>query len=371
MLASPLSANFTERLFHEYFPPPRFLEMPAVGLNISDDAVSVMELVRHKNAYAVGRHGRRLLPKESILGGYVNDKDAVVGELRKLKSELKLDFVNASLSEEKAYLFKAKIPRVSHKEIRAALEFRLEENVPIPVEEAIFDYTIITGAGHGNEDHLDIGVTVLPKKVVETYTELLDDAGLSPLSFEIEAQAISRAVIRKGDRGTYLLVNFGESKTGLFIVSGEVVHFTSTVAIGGAHITEAIAKFLSVSAEEAIRIKHAQAAVADKKHMDMFLSLMNALSALKDEINKLSMYWHTHKSEGGEAGPRITKMILCGRDAALPGFADYLVPALQSEVAIGNVWSNTFSLDEYIPPIQFGESLDYAAAVGLALPKSH
>src|SRR3989344_4796727 len=99
MLASPPFANFTKRLFHEYFPPPRFLEMPAVGLNISDDAVLVVELVRYKNAYAVGRYGRRPLPRESILGGYVNDKDAVVGELRKLKSDLGLDFVNASLSE--------------------------------------------------------------------------------------------------------------------------------------------------------------------------------------------------------------------------------------------------------------------------------
>ncbi len=367
----PVTANFTQRLFHEYFPPPRFLEMPAVGLTISDDAVSAIELVRRRDAYAVGRFGRRPLLKESIMGGYVNDKDAVVGELRKLKNELKLDFVNASLSEEKAYLFQTSIPKVSYKEIRSALEFKLEENVPIPAQEAVFDYTILEGVGHGNEDHLDIGVTVLPKKVVETYTELLETVGLLPLSFEIEAQAISRAVIRKGDRGTYLLVNFGENKTGLFIVSGEVVRFTSTVAIGGEYITKAIAKFLSVSAEEAVRIKHAQAAVADKKNMDLFLSLMNALSALKDEINKLSIYWHTHKSEGGESGPRITKMILCGRDAAFPGFADFLSPVLQNGVEVGNVWSNTSSLDEYIPPIPFGESLDYAAAVGVALPKGH
>lgn len=366
-----VTAHFTERLFHEYFPPPRFLEMPAVGLNISDDAVSALELVRHRNAYAVGRFGRKPLPKRSIAGGYVNDKDAVIGELRKLKSELRLDFVNASFSEEKAYLFKAKIPRVLHKEIRAALEFKLEENVPIPVQEAIFDYTIISESGRGSGDHFDVGVTVLPRKVVETYTEILDAADLSPLSFEIEAQAVARAVIPSGDKGTYLLVNFGESKTGLFIVSGGVVHFTSTVAIGGTHITEAIAKFLSVSVEEAARIKHAETALADKKNMNLFLSLMNALSALKDEINKLSMYWRTHTSDGGETEPKITKMILCGRDAALPGFADYLSPALQSGVEVGNVWSNTFSLNEYIPPIQLGESLDYAAAVGLALPKGH
>lgn len=363
--------HIRSRIFHQFFPPPRFLEMPAVGLDISDNAVSALELVRRKGAFAVGRFGRRLLPQGAISGGYVNDRDAVVGELRKLRDILKLDFVNASLSEEKAYLFKTKIPRVSRKEIRGVLEFKLEENVPIPVSDAIFDYTVIAQSGHDVDDHMDVGVTVLPKKVVDTYAELLDAAGLVPLSFEIEAQAISRSVIAKGDRETYLVVNFGESKTGLFIVSDEVVHFTSTVAIGGVHITDAIAKYLSVSSEEAQKLKREHAAFRDKKNMDLFLSLMNAISALKDEVSKLSMYWHTHTDSGGESGRKIGRIILCGRDASFTGFSDYLSLALQCKVEVGNVWRNTCSFDEYIPPIFSDESLDYAAAVGLALPKGH
>lgn len=365
------SQNVTHRVFYQFFPPPKFLEMPAVGLDISDTAVSALELVRYKRAFAVGRFGRRLLPKGSISEGYVNDPDAVVGELRKLRDALKLDFVNASISEEKAYLFKAKIPRVSRKEIRGVLEFKLEENVPIPASEAIFDYALISDPAHEATDHLDVGVTVLPKKVVETYTELLGDAGLIPLSFEIEAQAISRSIVAKGNRETHLLVNFGENKTGLFIVSDEVVHFTSTVAIGGVHITEAIAKYLSVSMEEATALKREHSAFKDKKNVDLFLALMNSIAALKDEINKLSIYWNTHAGADGEVPKKIQKIILCGRDAGLSGFADYLSLASQSPVEVGNVWRNTFSLDDYIPPIVLDESLDYAAAVGLALPKGH
>ena len=185
--------------------------MPVVGLAISDNAISAIELVRRQGAFAVGRFGRSVLPPGILSGGYINNKDAVIEELRKLKDSLKLDFVNASLSEEKAYLFSTKIPRVSQKEIRGALEFKLEENVPIPASDAIFDYTIIPQAGHDTGDHLDVGVTVLPKKVVDTYAEVLDAVGITPLSFETEAQAISRAIIRKGDKDTYLVVNIGET----------------------------------------------------------------------------------------------------------------------------------------------------------------
>lgn len=365
------SSKLSQRIFHEFFPPPKFLEMPAVGLDISDTAVTALELIRRKGAYAVGRYGQRAFPLGVISGGYVNDKERVVAELAKLKDELRLDFVNASLSEEKAYLFKTSIPRVPKKEIRSVLDFKLEENVPIPAEEAVFDYTVITQEGHASPDHLDVSVTVLPRKVVDTYTELLSTAELVPLSFEIEAQSIARAVVGQGDRGTYLIVNFGETSTGLFIVSDEVVSFTSTVSIGGRNITEAIAKYLSIGIEEAKKIKRERTAVTGRKNMDLLFSLMNAISALKDEVNKLSVYWHTHKDARGELRKKIGKIILTGRDSALPGFDEYLAISLSAPVEVGAVWRNAFSFDEYTPPIPFDESLDYAAAVGLALPKGH
>lgn len=367
----PEVISFKDRLFYEFFSPPAFLDMPAIGLSISDTAISVIELVRKKDAYAVGRFGRSILPSGAISGGYVNDKDSVVVELRRMKETMKLDFIHASLSEEKAYLFDTRIPYVQKKEIRGTLEFKLEENVPIPASEAIFDYTVIPRHISSHNNHIDVNVTVLPRKVVDTYIELITEAGLIPLSFEIEAQAVARAVVPRGDTGTYLVVNFGENKTGLFIVSNEVVHFTSTVGIGGANITAAIAKYLSVSIKEAEVVKREHAALKDRKNMDLFFSLMNAISALKDEVNKLSMYWHTHKDGAGEMGQKIQKIVLSGRDAGLSGFDDYLSLSLGLPVTVGNVWVNTFSFHEYVPPLTLGESLDYAAAIGLAMPKGH
>ncbi len=364
-MRSQLTSHFLER----FFPTPKFLEMPEVGLAISDSAISALELVKSSSGYTLGRFGRRTLPQGSITGGYVNDRDAVVEELRKLKNILNLDFVNASLPEEKAYLFKTKIPHVEEKEIRGALEFKIEENVPLPAEEAIFDYVVITEAGHEANNHLDIGMTVLPKKVVDTYAELLSLADITPLSFELEAQAIARAIVPEGDSNTYLVAHFEEQKTGLFIVSEGVVRFTSTVGIGGTHITEAIAKHLAISVEEAQKVKSEHTAFKHKKHEELFLSLINALSALKDEIGKLSVYWSTHKEQGEEPPRKISKILLCGRDSGLSGLSEYFSSVLQIKVEVGNVWQNAFSLRDYIPPIAFDESLDYATAVGLALSR--
>lgn len=364
--------SFSSRIFTEFFPPPKFLEMPAVGLDISDDAITALELIRRRASYAVGRFGRAILPAGAVAGGYVADREAVVGALKKLRKELGLSYVNASLSEEKAYLFKTRLPRLPRKEIRSALEFKLEENVPIPAAEAIFDYSVVNAADHVAIDHLDIAVTVLPQKTVEVYVGILKDAGFTPLAFEIEAQAIARAVVAAaGDRGAYLIVNFGESKTGLFIVSDETVLFTSTASLGSTAILQAVGKHFSLPAAETLDMARVGTMLREHGGTNSISSLTETLSALRTEVNKLSVYWRTHRGEGGEVGKEISRVISTGRISALPGLTEYLALALGIPAETGNVWRNICSFEEYIPPILFEESLEYAAAVGLALSQGH
>jgi Tfp pilus assembly PilM family ATPase len=46
------------------------------------------------------------------------------------------------LPEEKAYLFTTSIPKVAQKDIRSAIEFKMEENVPIPASDLVFDFLV-------------------------------------------------------------------------------------------------------------------------------------------------------------------------------------------------------------------------------------
>ena len=54
---------------------------------------------------------------------------------------------------------------------------------------------------------------------MDVYLELFQGTGLTPLSFEIEADAIGRAVIPAGDKGTYMVMDFGKNRSGIYIVS--------------------------------------------------------------------------------------------------------------------------------------------------------
>lgn len=209
-------------------------------------------------------------------------------------------------------------------------------------------------------------MSVLPVKVVSTYIEVLEAAGLIPVSFQVESQAISRAVIKKGDRDTYLVVNLGEEKTGLCVVSDEVVQFASTFVLSkesSRHALEATASF-------ALKASKEQDASCDEFWMKQ----------VADEIQKLFSYWHTHEDKQGELGKKISRVILVGDHPNVGGCLGPVSSSVDVPVTIANVWVNTFSLDEFIPDIPLmhvaqnkndDSSLKYAAAIGLALPQEH
>jgi type IV pilus assembly protein PilM len=353
------------RTLLHYFPTPRFLSMPSVGFEVTPEAVRFLEFKRGKLGLEIGRFGERRLPpsdddEENFLGGERIKK--IVTEIR---NENKLELVTVALPEEKVYLFKTEVPRLKPTEIRESIELKLEENVPIPPKEAIFDYEIIPTTGENNPDRLNVSVSVVPRQVTTRYLEFFRSLNMTPVSFKVSAQAVADSVIKKGDVSPTIIMNFGDRKTGFYIVSNGIVHFTSTIAVGGNSLTEAIKKSFSISFAQAEKMKMEKGVMKDKKNTELFFSLVSTLSVLKDEVNKLSVYWDDHLERYTDKKQKVVKVVLCGRESVLHGLAEYLQTSLTVPVELANVWVNTISLNERIPPISRNDSLSYASVIGL------
>lgn len=349
--------------FYQFSPPPQFLQMPAVGLDISDAAMRFAELVEKRKGLVIGRFGERPIPRGVIESGEVKkpaDLRAVFSDIQKV---YKLEFVSVSLPEEKAYLFELHIPSMKYNDIRGAIELVLEEHVPLSAGEALFDYDIVKE----DESTMSISVSVVPRSLVDGYLEAFEGSGITPVAFEVEAHSVARAIVPEEDKGTYMTVDFGRTRTGIAIVSEGAVQFTSTVPVGGGSLTDAIAKNLKVSYEEAEKIKHEKGISGENGNEEISLALMSTVSILRDEINKHQMYWQGHVDDYGKKRPMIQKIYLCGGDSNLTGFASYLASGLTSPVELANAMINVNTLDEYIPEISFNDSLRYATAFGLAL----
>lgn len=355
--------NSFNKFFFKFFPPPNFLIAPSFGLDISDESLKFIELVSTKNGIRVGRHGEREIPPGVIESGKIKDPKRMEEILLSLRKEEGVKFVRVSLPEEQVYLFQLRLEKKGLKNVKEGIELALEEHVPIQAQEAIFDYDLVKE----DAQSLEVQVAAIPQNVIEDYLLLFEHSEISVQSFELEAQALSRAVIKDGDMETYMIVDFGKKRTGIFIVSRGIVMFTSTLDVGGVILTNMIQKSFNVSFEEAEKMKHQYGLQRNVANKEIFAVLLNSVSILRDEIAKHFLYWHTHKDGEDKNNPPIKKIILCGGDSNLIGLADYISVSMKSPVQMANVWVNIVNTENYIPEMNFKQALSFSTALGLTL----
>ena len=213
-------------------------------------------------------------------------------------------------------------------------------------------------------------VSVFAEKEVFAYVNMFIGTGMVPVSFEIEAQAIARAVVPLNSKEACMIVDIGRTRTGVSILSDGVVRFTSTIDVGSETITNTNEKNFSVTYDEAEKIKNKNKISKSTADKEFFIATISTLSILQDEINKLYIYWHTYRQEGQQE-KKIKRLILCGGGANLKGLEDYLSANLRVKVEIANPWVNVNSFNNYIPEIPFRKALGYTAVIGLALHSTY
>lgn len=351
------------KFFFRFFPLPKILSDSLFGLDISDESLKFVELIATQNGIRVGRYGERSIPPGVIESGKIKDSKKMEEILSTLRKEEGVKSVRVSLPEEQLYLFALKLEKLGLKNVREGIELALEDHVPILAQDAIFDYEVVSE----NAQNLEVQVTAVPKNIIENYLLIFKRSQIAVKSLELEAQAVSRAVIKKNDLGTYMIVDFGKKRTGIFIVSKGIVVFTFTLDLGGVMLTNMIEKNFKVSFEEAEKMKHKYGLNRSIDNKEIFALLLNNVSVLRDEIVKHFLYWQTHKDEEGKNNPPIKKIIFCGGDSNLIGLPDYISISVKSAVEMANVWINISNTGNYVPEIGFNQSLAFATALGLAL----
>jgi len=336
--------------------------MPAVALDISDRSVKFLKIGRGKKGLSVDFFGEKIIPQGTIESGVIQDREGLKNIIKDLVKEKGFDKAVISLPEEKAFLVTMHIEGVSKSELRESISLQIEEHIPLPGAEIIFDYDIIKEHKGGFE----VAVNAMSKAIVRTYFDAISEAGALPLAMEVEGQAMARSLVRENNEGTYMLVDFGRMRTSFTIVGDGKARFSTTVPIGGEKIVDAIENNLKVGRDKARNMKEE---IGLKKEDDerLFQAITPVVSLLRDEISKHHAYWNNRTDEKGHSYPGLYKVIVCGGDANIPGLMDYLASGCDLTFSIGNPWINMNSLEKYIPEIPRNHALRYATAIGLAL----
>jgi len=355
------------------------LKTPAVGFDISDKSIRYIQFGIKKNRLFIKQFGEKKLPDGIIEAGEIKKEDEFTSFLKTQFKNTDIKYAVVSLPEEKSLLDIIELPKMDRREIRKNLNLQLENYFPIKSNEAVFDYEILN-ARTDSQNFFDILAAVFPLRVVKTYQKTFMAAGIKPLAFESETEALKTALLEENNPPE-MIVDFGKTRSTFAVFVKNNVLFTSTVKIGGEDLDRVLAKSLTVSVEEAEKIKKEKGAMPpfhknyiqnqnqNDEEKEIQSILVPTISALRQEIEKYILYWQGHYSHihNKNTGINIKEIILCGGDANLPGLPEYLSLTLKLPVKLANVWRNVFSLDKYIPEIEFNNSLKFATAVGLGL----
>lgn len=346
-----------------FFPPPVYLTMRHSGVSLSDDGVRIIGFTPKGNQLRVAHCAFEPVAPGVITGGTVEKPEALIEALKKLQQKFSVEFVAGSIPDEKAYIFTTRIPRQGDIDLSDAVAFRIPDNVPISGADAMYTFSILAET----PEYVDVVVRVVHQKAVSIYLDVFKQAGMEPLLFKIQSQAVADAVCAFTDMEPRIIVHIEPSKTTCMIVDRHEVQFSTVLDVGTNAFVSALEKAFSISHGEALMMVKGTMFIK-RTQEDVFFALGNVLSVIRDQIIKLREYWKTKSEKEGEKDRPMQHLSVTGLPAAIDGFAQYLDQNIDLTVIPANVWSNAFSLDTHIPSITRSEALEYASAIGLALP---
>ncbi len=319
------------KTFLDIFPPPDFLLISNSGIVLTDAHTRFVELKRDVSGrgFRISRSEKIDNPEGAIVSGVVSDEAKLVSVLKPLAAKSGARYARVALPDEKTYIFTTSIDEVAPENLRDAAAFIIEEYVPISVADAVFDFEVV-GRSKAKKK-INIAVSVAPKSLVESYTKAFEASGITPISFDIESQAIARAVIPHYDERAHLIINLSKHKAGLYVAEDGVVQFSTNISYG--------------------------------QESD--------ISDVEGEMKKVIDFWNGRSENYGRGNGQIEKIVVCGAGADESGFSSRLLERFDVESALADENVNISGSDAKSGKIKNKDSSDYVAAIGLILHREN
>ncbi|MFA5211486.1 MAG: type IV pilus assembly protein PilM [Patescibacteria group bacterium] len=346
----------------------------AFGLDISDLSIKLVQLenvsnhLSKKYAYKLKTAREISLPTGLVVNGDIEQEEKIKNYILKLlqgtkKGEKKIKnlWVVASLPELQSFIKLITLNKSREEVIDEDIIIEAKKHIPFAEEEKYYlDWEILPSI---KENTTRILISAIMQKTADSYTKLLESAGLGVLALENEALSVARTMVTAGKeykneaRG---LLDIGATRSSFIVYDNETVQFSADFSFSGELLTTALAQKLKISREEAetIKIKYG---LQYKKQKQVWDLLMNYSRDFATEIRKAIYFYYSHFADTN----RIKHITMCGAGSKLKHLDKILSLELKNECRVGKVWKNLN--DPKIDKKVSGDSLNYATAIGLAL----
>ena len=264
----------------------------------------------------------------------------------------------ASVPESQVFARVITLPQMGEAEIASSVKNEAQQYVPMPLDQVAFDFEII-GPSELEAGKVDVLLVAVPKALTNKYIQVTRAAGINLLSLETETIAISRSVVGQA-KDAVMVASIGASTTDIAVFSGGAIRFTRSIATGGQALERALTKSFNLAPGQAAEYIRTYG-LEEKLEGKVMSAIKPVFDIIRDELKRTQAFFSSRSKRP------LSRLILVGGTANLPGVLVYLADSLGMEVARGNPWE-AISVPGNFPREQLEQiAPSFAVAAGLAL----
>lgn len=346
----------------------------SLGIDIGSSAIKVVQL-KKKNGKAVletygvislGPYGKTEIG--SVTNLQTEDIARALVDVMK-ESNVTTKSAVIAIPSLSSLIFTLSLPsNVSESQLSKIIPIEARKYIPVPITEVTLDWFIIPQEAESFESNSDnkVGVQMKTEVLVVAihndtllkYQDILKKTELQSDSFEMEIFSNIRSSFNH-DIAPVLIVDFGASKTKASIVESGIVRVFHVVNRGSQDISRNISQSLSVSFDEAEKLKRE---VGLDMNIDSKVGAIIKLSTdyIFSDINTVVLAYEKKYNKN------ISKVVLVGGGSLLKGLMEHAKENFKTEVVFSNPFSKT-EAPAFLGPILEVSGPEFAVAVGLAL----
>jgi type IV pilus assembly protein PilM len=325
-----------------------FTGKSAVGLDIADRSIEVVELIDSKPNPQIVSMGRLLLSPGIVERGTIKDEANLLKSLQVVFAQSQPKPISTrqivfGLPESQVYthIFQAPVRQDTARDQLVTNEART--SIPLKAEDLMISYSVLSQT----EDQVEILLIGISKQIFQAWKDLFQKIGLN-IIFDIETLATYRGLFVDKPQSPVAIVDIGALSSNIAIFGSAGLRYSYTLGEAGETISQQLIDQLKMSADEVEKVK-IEIGLTDPKHQ-AYSIITSQLNSIIDSI-RASLEYYQEKT-----GHPVKKLVLVGGTSKMKGLIDYFKKNLTVSVWVGE--SNL---------LKNKASLEYIEAIGLAL----
>jgi type IV pilus assembly protein PilM len=227
-----------------------------IGLDLTSDELRVVALSRQGKDFVLEKFAIGKIPSSVFAAGKVAEPRELGARIREILAANGIVPKRAlvSLSGKSSITRIVEFPRMGVAQTRQAIHLQINQFVPFPPTDTVFDFKILPPGSNPNPAMQDILLVATRQSTVQSFVDTLRAAGIEPGGIKITSLAAGQMVLSKIEQ-TYqqsiCLVDLRDSVTDLtFFLRGNF-RMSRAVELGYNSIVAKISQMLGISLAEA------------------------------------------------------------------------------------------------------------------------